>query len=138
MDNTYFIYNQIKYHNGTIVEIYDQYTHYFKFNRILKFTGYNAKDNLYYFTSMHDTWAIYAMTAQQILLYIKEILEYPVVMQENKINPNYIENIMTAWIWYILIFILSLCAKGIGNVILGCVASTIIFFSWRHKKIKGG
>ena len=55
----------------------------------------------------------------------------------NKIEPKYIEGIISAWIWYILIMFFGVLLKGAVTTIIVWTLASIIFFNWRRKKING-
>ena len=140
MDINYFKYNGKYYGVGTLVKIKDINKQHCGFNSILKFTGYNLNDERYCFRSLYGAWTIYKFSNEEIALYVQEILEEGNLELENKktIHPQYIEGIVSAWIWYILIMVFALLFKGIENIIITWIVATFIFFRWRHHKINGG
>jgi hypothetical protein len=133
-----FVFNGKYYYAGTIVEIYSEYVQQFKFNSILKFVGYNISENAYYFSSLYNVWDIYKLSYEEISIYIHQVLQENQIQYDNHVNENYIDGIVSAWIWYILAILFSLCLQGIGNVICALVFATVIFYHWRNKKIRGG
>ena len=136
---TPFIFNNRTYYVGTIVEINEECKHKFRFNSILKFSWYNEKENMYCFTTLQDNWDIYKLSNEQINTCIKCVLNDDLVERKNdEIEPQYIDGIVSAWIWYILIMIFAFFLQGTTNIIVVWAVTTFIFVSWRNKKIKGG
>lgn len=134
-----FIFNGNIYYPGTIVKIKEECRQFVGFSSMLKFTGYIVDERVYCFSSLYDTWNVYKMSSKQISEYIKSISSKGEARHnEKKVNPEYIEGIVSAWIWYILAMFFFMFAKELGNVITGWCFATFIFFRWRHKKIKGG
>lgn len=129
-----------KYHYiGTVVNIKEMQKQYFGFHSILRFVEYNEFDNFYYFSSLYNEWEIYKLSKEQINMCFENVVEEGAVeLDDGKIKPEYIDGIVSAWIWYILIILFALCLKNIGQVVMTLLFSTIIFFHWRHKKINGG
>ena len=139
MNQNYFIYNGKQYFIGTIIEINTTYQSYCGFHSKLQFQGYNTIDNLYYFSSLYDSWEIYKFSYSQVSLYIEKILITESLRFNNKTTKSeYIDGIISAWIWYILIMIGALFFKGIGNILITWIFTSWIFFTWRYKKINGG
>lgn len=140
MSKNYFDYKGKRHYIGTIVEIREESKKYCGFNSTLKFIGYNIDDDSYSFVTLYDAWRICKLSAEQISLYIKEIIVEgaPIQNKNKKIESKYIEGIVSAWIWYILIMFFALFLKGIENTLLTWIAATFIFFRWRHIKMNGG
>ena len=138
-ETTPFIFNNHIYYVGTIVEINEEWKQNFRFNSTLKFTGYDVNDCSYCFTTLQDNWKIYKLSEAQIQMCVKSVLLDGVMEPKNeKIDPKYIDGIVSAWIWYILIMFFALFLKGAENVIGIWIIATFLFFGWRHNKIKGG
>lgn len=134
-----FIFNNKFYYPGTIVKIKKEWEQYFQFNTVLQFTGYIIDERAYCFSTLQDRWRIYKLSSEQVSEYIEDVLKESLKECDNKIvNTEYIDGIVSAWIWYILIMLFALFFKGAENVIMTWCLATFIFFSWRHKKIKGG
>ena len=134
-----FIFNGKLYYIGTVVKVKEGFEQYFKFNSMLQFTGYIIDEKAYCFSSLQDKWEVYRLSSRQVSEYIDKVLQANVVeYNDNKENIQHIEGIVSAWIWYILIMFFALFFKGVGNVIMTWLFATFIFFSWRHRKIKGG
>lgn len=133
-----FIFNDRPYYVGTIVSINEAWKHKVGFNSILKFVWYNSDEDAYCFTTLQDNWNIYKLSNEQILMYVESILnDNKMEVKNQDINPQYIDGIVSAWIWYILIMLFAVFLQGVTNVILVWVIATIIFFNWRQNKIKG-
>ena len=141
MGKDYFNFKGKKYGAGTIIKIYKNAEKYFKFNSMLKFKRYNSNENLYCFTSLYDTWQEYKMTDIQLNVYIENVVKECIwetsYRETETIDPKYIDGILSAWIWYIIIMFFALFLNGIGNKIITLVIISIIFWSWRKKKING-
>ena len=134
-----FIFNDKIYYVGTIVKINETYQKYIGFNSVLKFIGYNVDTKVYLFSSLLNNWDIYDLSYEQIELYVDEILkEAKNCLEKTNCNPEYIDGILSAWIWYILFMFFALFLNGIFNVLAVWCVATFIFFSWRNNKIKGG
>ena len=134
-----FIFNNGEHYVGTIVSINDAYKQNFRFNSILKFIGYSLEEDAYCFTTLQDNWNVYKLSEKQIRIYIKDILkEGQTEFKNENIDPQYIDGIISAWIWYILIMFFAVFLRDVQNIIAVWLVATFIFFSWRHKKIKGG
>ena len=134
-----FIFNGKIYYVGTIIRIKEEYKQYVGFNSILKFSGYIIDENVYCFSSLQDKWKIYKIPSNQIAQYIENILSEGVIEDADKrIDPKYIDGIVSAWIWYILVMFFAVFVKEPGNTITVWILATFIFFRWRHIKIKGG
>lgn len=139
MEENCFIFNNVQYYPGTLVEIKDELRKKLHSYSILRFSGYNEETKLYYFTSKNNIMEIYKITETQLRLYIIEI-RYAVVMQKNvkqKLDPRYIAGIVDAWIWYILVMFFAIFIKGAHNTITLWIVATCIFFNWRKRKMNG-
>ena len=140
MEKDYFIFNKNKYYTGTIIEIQNDKKEFFSFNKTLKFSRYDNYCNAYCFTSLHDIWTEYKIQAENIELYINKILVEVKKDEDNcnKTNPQYIDGIIVAWSWYVILMFFSLCLSGVSTKILALIGTTVVFFNWRNKKINGG
>ena len=139
MEKNYFNYNGRPHYIGTLVKINDNHKQHCGFYTTLKFTGYDINDNSYCFSSLYDMWKIYKFSNEEISMYIETILEEGnCITEKKKMNPQYIEGIVSAWIWYILIMLFALFFKGTANILITWIAATFIFFRWRYNKINGG
>lgn len=140
MNNTSpFVFNGRIYYPGTVIKVKEIYKHLFKFNSMLRFTGYIISEKTYCFSSLHDGWEVYKLSNDQISKYFESILTEGIIKDDNKrTDPKYIDGIVSAWIWYILVMVFALFFKGAGNVIMTWCLATFIFFRWRNRKIKGG
>ena len=137
---TPFIFKDLPYYAGTIVEVDQKWKQNFRFNTVLKFIGYNKNEDTYCFITLHDNWTIYRLSNAQVSLYINRILKEVVYKPDNNndMDPKYIDGIVSAWTWYIIIMLFAFFVYGIVNKICIWIVATFIFFNWRHKKIKGG
>lgn len=134
-----FIFNHKIYYAGTVVTIHSEYQQNFKFHSTLKFVGYEACNRMYCFSVLYDNWTIYRLSSEQINIYIASVLkEGDDVSEDTRIDTKYIDGIVSAWIWYIFIMLFALILQGAASVATVWIIATIIFFSWRHNKIKGG
>lgn len=137
-----FIFRCSSYGIGTIVRIHANEQNKFNYNTMLCFKGIDHKNGLYRFESLYDNWQSYCLTEEEIAQYIVEIIQpcgtNNIEISENKkADQDYIEGMLSAWIWYILIMIGAMFIKGFINIIGLQIAASIIFWSWRLKKIKG-
>lgn len=134
-----FILNGKIYYNGTVVKIKKEYIKYVGYNTVLKFAGYIIQEKMYCFSPMQNQFEIYKIPGEQIYNYIEEVLSEGTIKKVYKrVDPKYVEGIVSAWIWYILIMFFAVFLKNIGDIITVWLLTTFIFFSWRHRKIKGG
>lgn len=138
--SNYFYFRGNNYGKGTIVKIYEEHKEKFKFYSNLIFEKYDKESGLYLFKSPYNHWEIFNISKNQIEEYIEEVVKPCCVAQvdmSTKVNPDYIEGMSSAWIWYILIMFFGLFLKGPINVVSTWVLASIVFFTWRHKKING-
>ena len=134
-----FIFNGKKYYTGTIIETNEDLRQFINSNLKLQYIGYKTKEKTYYFSSVYDIWKIYKVPKEQLSRYIKNVLYEGEIKNVNyMIEPKYIEGIVSAWIWYILIMFFAFFFNKITYVIITWCLATFIFFNWRSKKIKGG
>ena len=134
-----FIFNGKKYYTGTIIETNEDLRQFINSSSKLQYIGYKAEEKAYYFSSVYDIWKIYKVPKEQLSNYINNILYEGEIKNANYIiEPKYIEGIVSAWIWYILIMFFAFFFKRIIYVIITWCLATFIFFNWRSKKIKGG
>ena len=139
MKTNYFIFDNVRYCHGSVIEIKEEYQKNFCFCARMRFLQYNPQTQLYYFVATNNPLNIYTIADEQLTIYIKKIT-YRVVEQKNtelKLDPRYIEGIVSAWTWYILIMCFAIFIKGAHNVIILWIVATYIFFNWRNKKING-
>ena len=134
-----FIFHGRLYYPGTIVEIRDEYQKDFHFRTVLKFIDCVSEEGTYCFVSIYDNFEMYTLYDAQIDLYIKTILKEGLIETPNKhMSDRNIEGIVSAWMWYVLIMWFALFFQGLENTMVTWVVATLVFFSWRNKKIKGG
>lgn len=139
MDKDYFVFNNKRYYVGTIIEIKQNKKSMFGFYSIVKFVQHDSANNMYYFTSLDDIWKKYKISEEQLADCIEDISS-SVTMQQttNKtLDPRYIDGIVDAWIWYILIIFFAFFFNGIENKIIAWIVASIVFFNWRNEKING-
>lgn len=139
MDLDCFIFNGVRYYTGTIVKIKENEQKNLGYHSRLVFKRYNEANELYRFASLYDIWERYELSKEQIL-HCVESIDRPLVVlvtKEQKLDPRYIDGIVSAWIWYILIMVFALFIKGFWNTIILWAISTITFFKWRNDKING-
>lgn len=138
MHERVFIFNGKKHYIGTIVKINECYIQQFNFNSKLKFIGCVVEKNSYRFTSLYNAFDAYEISVDDVTKYINEVIyDVETVQNENTIKPEYIEGIVSAWILYVASIFFSFAFKEVTDTLMACALSTIIFFSWRNKKIKG-
>lgn len=135
----YFFFKDQQYAKGTIIKIYENHKKDFKFTTRLCFDGFDTETQLYHFHKLNNCWERFTLTKEQLEKYIECILVPSElnINSEQKVNYDYVEGIVSAWIWYILIMFFCLFLKDIWNVILGWATVSFMFFNWRHKKMKG-
>lgn len=138
----HFNFNGKMYGTGTVVLINENYRKDFGFYSRLVFDRYDEEKGLYFFTSLSRHWDMFGMNDFQIEECIETIVKpYGVIVQIDPtpvVDPDNIEGIVSAWIWYIIIMCLGFFLKDIIDQIIVWALASIIFFSWRHKKMNGG
>ena len=133
------IFNNKYYYYGTIVKLKTESQCSFGFNVTLRFIGYDEERKLYSFSTIQNGLKIYSLSYDEIMIHVSQIVnEVTSPINDKHIDPNYIEGMFSAWIWYILIMIFAFFFKGIEKVMITWLIATLIFFSWRQNKIKGG
>jgi hypothetical protein len=132
----YFIYKGKQYGEGTIVAINKYYEHIFGFKTHLVFL--RQKGDRFYFKSLYNSDGYY-LTQDNINEYVDQIaVPKSVVVPHSdkyKIEAKYVDGIVEAWTWYLLIMFGGLFVKG-GTIFIWLAAS-YIFWSWRSKQMKG-
>ena len=69
-----------------------------------------------------------------------EEISIPYVLQVSTapiMQPDNIDGIVSAWIWYIIIMVFGLFLKEPLNVFGVWILASVIFFTWRHRKMNG-
>ena len=138
--SNYFKFKGNLYSEGTIVKIYSDKQKKFGFNCCLKFYKFDREQNKYKFNSLYSCWDTYELSKEELGIYIESIERayLPIASgKKTKVEPKYIDGIVTAWTWYILILFGSLFIKGIIVKILIQIIATYIFTTWRSKKMRG-
>lgn len=130
-----------KYAQGTVVKIVEKHQNEFKFNSNLVFEKYDENNGLLYFRTLYSNWDQFCIGKNKVEEYISTVVSPVVIASECKFSPKtneeYVDGIVSAWIWYIIIMVFGLFLQGWTNVIIIWVLSSVIFFSWRHKKMNG-
>jgi hypothetical protein len=100
---------------------------------------YDKENDLYCFVSLHDIWKQYKISSQQILLYVDYIAKGVLVAENSNktLDVKYVDGIVEAFTWYIIIMLCAIFIKGIFNVICVWVVASIIFLNWLRNKING-
>lgn len=136
----YFKHNEKEYGIGTIIEIKKNKTYIYKFGTHLVFEGIND-DGTYCFRALYDKLLRFDLSQDDLNSHINNITKGTAItdLSENNMimNPNFIDGIVEAWTWYILIMCGAFFLNGFTNVIGLQVLASIIFWSWRAKKMKG-
>ena len=138
--NNYFNFKGNIYGEGTVVQIAEEYKKEFKFYSNISFKKYDNVNDVYHFGSLYNNWENFYIPRNRLQIYIEKISEpHRVVSQvsSSKVNEDYVEGIVSAWVWYIVIMFFGLFLKGLLNVVGVWILASIIFFTWRHKKMNG-
>jgi hypothetical protein len=140
MDNAFFVFNNKRHYIGTIVSVKQHKKNMFGYNSTVRFVQYNRNNNLYYFASLYDIFDRHGIPEYQLQDCIENVLTSCDMNNNtsNKLDPKYIDGIVNAWCWYILIMFFAFFLEGIGNQIITWTFSSFVFFNWRNKKINGG
>lgn len=138
--NNYFYFNGHVYESGTIVQLREECRQNFHYHSYLIFDTYDSKTQTYNFHSLYNCWDKCQIPARQFNHVIKSVTPSNSFNNQSsyKIEEKYVNGIVSAWIWYILIMLLGLFLKGPDNVILTWVAASVIFFTWRYRQMNGG
>lgn len=139
--NDYFCFKGNICGKGSVIQLYEEYEKDFNFHSNLVFEKYNSKTNTCCFHSLYSCWDKYEVPLNQVECIIKDIIPVPNGISEEpstKVQEKYVEGIVSAWIWYIAIMFFGLLLQGPINIILTWLIASIVFFSWRRKKINGG
>lgn len=133
MKQNYFMYNGKKYETGTVLKIKS----YRNTNEVHKVI-FNYANSGYYTYKDATPYGRNGATIPEkvffeLLVEVTEEKDMRVVPIKKKRNELEIDNMLIAWIWYIIITLFcSICTGGI----VGVVICSIVFFKWRSKKIK--
>ena len=136
----FFVFKGQLYREGAIVQLREEYEDKFGFNTYLVFDKYEPDNGVCRFHALHDAWETYNISVMELKNVIKEVTpSYTDIKnkQYGKVQEKYIEGIISAWIWYILIMFFALFAKDPGSKILTWIVASVIFFSWRRRKLNG-
>ena len=126
------------YYVGTVVQVKESQQQNFGFCSKLVLRKYDSENSTCYFSSLYDIWEQYPIPAPQLPVYIESVLhaaDPPVT--EKKVQMKYIDGIVSAWIWYILLMLFACFLKGAGTVIVAWTVISFIFFRWLHDKRQG-
>ena len=111
-------------------------------NRIAKFNGLNLGNYTFSIIAPNTPFDKTEIVVKDKFLHLyvigKHIAEKQavtnVVIAEELRNPKYIDGIVEAWAWYIFIMLLAIIFIFPWNLVSWVIAS-IVFFSWRNKKM---
>ena len=136
----FFYFKGNVYSKGAIIQLKPEYKENFGFHSSLVFQQYDQQHDIYYFESMYDWSKIYKIEAKQLSTFVKDITPAcrDIKGSSSKVKEDYIEGIVSAWIWYIVIMLFALFLKEPGTVIFTWISASFIFFRWRHIKLHGG
>lgn len=136
--NDCFIFNGKLYYVGTMVQIKESQREKFRFNSRLVFKKYDSENCTCYFASPYDIWEQYPIFAPQLSMYIESILRASAPpVTEKKVQMKYIDGIVSAWIWYILLMLFACILKDASTVVFAWLVISFIFFRWLHDKRQG-
>ena len=137
----WFYFKGLLYRGAPIVQVKDEYRKDFKFNTYLVFEGYDEKNKICHFHYLHNVWEKYVIPVDKldiVILNVTPDCNYGKKQSPIKVEEKYIENIVSAWIWYLLAMFLAVFLKDLSDVILAWTTASFIFFRWRHIKMNGG
>lgn len=135
----YFVYNGVRYYVGTVIELKEECRKDFKCSSYLKFIKYDDDSNKCCFGYMDDIWHGHWVSKDRLPMYIQSIHKAELIPENtNKtMEPKYIDGIVEAWTWYIIVMIFALLIKGASSTIILWIIASTIFFTWRYNKING-
>lgn len=136
----FFVFKGQLYREGAIVQLHEECQEQFGFNTYLVFDKYEPENGIYRFHTLYDTWKQYNIPVTELKNVIENATPSYIDIknkQYGKVQEKYIEGIVSAWIWYILIMFFALFAKDPGSKILTWIVASVIFFSWRRRKLNG-
>lgn len=132
-----------KYNCGDVVMMSDLVDKKTGGNRIAKFNGLNLGDYTFSIIAPNTPFDKTEIVVQDKFLHLcvtgkyiteeEQAAKNVVVFEELK-NPKYINGIVEAWAWYIFIMLLAIIFVFPWNLVSWVIAS-IVFFSWRNKKM---
>ena len=125
----YIIVNKTKYYTGTVFVI--------NFNGKIQEAAFVCsipKANKILFKLSDKRWWINADDFRKRIIEITNKVDTSVRMPiENTMKDRYIDGLFIGWLWYIFLMSISVIFKdAIGLFVL----ISVVFFSWRKKKIK--
>lgn len=135
----YFNYKGKSYGLGSIIKIYDNKSKNYKFKTYFVFDDV-ISNNIYRFRALNDNLEYFNFTNEDLDACIEKVTREEPVINPNvnkNVSANYIDGIIEAWTWYILVMIGSFFLKGIGVIIGLQIFASIIFWYWRNKKMRG-
>ena len=139
--NNYFPFNGSNYGKGAVVKIREKHKGQFNFYLCLIFEEYDENNDVYCFRTPYNHWERFNISANQLQEYIETVIESRSVIDESddksKTKQEYVNGIVDAWFWYIIIMLCGLFIQGVGNIIIVWIIASTVFFGWRHKKMNG-
>ena len=136
MEKNYFMYGGVKYYTGTIIQVREDHRELFRYRSMVEFVKCDDI-GMYCFSLLEGVWPLYKLSEEQLHACIEQVLhaKRDIPGQSTKMEPKYIDGIVEAWTWYLLAMLAAPFVKGIGNVIVIWIFSSIVFFTWRNNKI---
>lgn len=133
MKQGYFVYNSEEYPTGTIIKFKDLYNNKI---RLASFIYYDTEKNNYTirYEDNGKRWTISAIDFTSNIQSVTDKFASDIKIPEVKqLKDSKIDGMVLGWVWYIFIML-------IGTIFVGApviwVIVSVVFFSWRHKKIK--
>ena len=133
MQEGHFIYNNIKYPTGTVVEIKDFYNNKI---RTATFIYHDTNRDTYIF-KYRDNCQQWIVSSKDFFNNLQSITDKfdttAKIPQRKKIKDRYVDSLLIGWVWYIFLMIIFTLFNG---RIFGWIGLSYCFFKWRKNKIK--
>ena len=132
MFRDYFIFNGKKYYTGTVVKTNDT-----TYMPEATFVCYDERYGDYVFRSKGRTTRglrVLESRMQECIIDVTDKVDTSVKMPEvKKKNDAHIDGLFLGWVWYIFLMGISVIFKDVIGL---WIIISVVFFSWRSKKIK--
>ncbi len=129
----YFVVDNKEYYTGTVFIMKCSNGEYTK----ATFICYDTQNKMYCYqphnSKCNKHWANYEVMQQQFIDITNEIDNKARIPVKKQMNDRCIESLPLGWCWYIFLMLLSIVFKDCLGL---WVLISIVFFSWRNKKIK--
>lgn len=133
MQKGYFVYNNVKYPTGTVIEFKDIYQ---RKTRMATFIYCDTDKDIYAFKYRDNCqrWFVSSKDFFDNLESVTDKFDSNVkIPQRKKLKDRHITSLMIGWVWYIFLMIIVSIFNG---RFAGWIILSVCFFKWRKNKIK--